>query len=125
MESTLPFEYGFLYKIIQNPNQSEINNSLKLNGELTGYFNNYNSNVYGSINSYGIDNTKYFHPIGYVETLKKVIMEVVVEETETTNGHLYMSGMSFNTTSVEKRYKKIDRAECEVNIFIRNFEKVL
>lgn len=123
MDTVIPFEYGFLYKMIENPNWSDINNSLKVDSGISNYMNSPVFSWYST--EPNIQQHKYFEPIGYLSNTQKVIFNVVVEEKETTNGHLTMSGMSFQTTSIEKTYRKINRAEIDVNIFIKNFEKVL
>lgn len=128
MDRAFPFEYGFLYKLIGTPSWNDgedISKSIQLDSNYT-YFNNSGvSAMTGHSTVNGIDHEKYFHPIGFVESKQKVVVEVMVRETESTSGHLYMSGMSFNTSTIQKEYKKISRAHIDVNIFIRNFEKVL
>lgn len=126
MENTLPFEYGFLYKTIENPNQAELSTGIRVENSYNSWWNNSgNSAISGMLYSGGIDHSKYFHPIGYIASKQIVIVEVMVTETEKINGLLTMNSMSFSTTGIEKSFTKIARANIDVNIFIKNFEKVL
>ena len=124
MDSTLPFEYGYLYKIITNPNHSDISNNLYLDVGQNYYQSGY-GNITTSSYSNGIADENFYHPIGFIESKSLVVVEVMVKKKESTNGLLQMQGMSFSTTSLEKEYREICRATIEVNTFIRNFEKVL
>lgn len=128
MEGVLPFEYGFMYKPIESLKADELANitdgiQIDFSGNPS-YFSN-SGMMGGYVSTQGIDASKYFHPIAYVSSKQKVIAEVMVREEEKTNGHFMMSGMSFQTTDLTKRYIKINRAEIDVNVFIKNFEKVL
>lgn len=130
MTETLPFEYGFLYRTVSNPNftpeeLSKIADGVQMDIDGQTYFQSNGYGMNGYIFNYGIDHDRYFHPIGFIESKQIVVVEVMVKEREVTQGHLQMSGMSFSTSDIVKEYKKICRAHIDVNTFIMYWEKVL
>jgi len=129
----LPFEYGFLYKKVAPVKDDELfNNALhnlpiNLLPESSSFYESvYSSNgtINGSIYIQAPGNSLY-HPIAYIKTTQKIVMEVTRLEKDVLNGFLTMSGMSFSQTSVAKNVAKICRVEVDVNDFIKYFEKVL
>jgi len=134
--STLPFEYGKMYRVIPSPtseDRSEIERSY------------YQEDIFKT--SYSIQNPSYsyndtsplsswvgdqmiipegmFLPIAFKESTQKVIVEIIVSEDEKTAGILQLENNQFKSSEITRHARRVRRIELDVNLWIRNFEKVL
>lgn len=131
MENALPFEYGYMYKIVQNPTPEDKNaiEQLYWQQDNLASFYDYNYDSYnnpgGSFDSQVLDPSGNFLPIGFLEKDQKVVLEVIVSETERVKNLLVLNNNQFSKMEVSKRNKRLRRLEMDVNLFIRNFEKIL
>ena len=135
MEKSLPFEYGYLYKVIDNPTQEDkdvIQNTYYQEDIFRPWYSVENQaySSYGSplsVSVYGerIDENGKFLPIAFKENSQKVVLEMVIEEEEIHSGIMQLENNQFKTATIKKHNKRVRRIELDVNVFIRNFEKVL
>ncbi len=137
MESTLPFEYGFMYKpIVLNPVTLEGSREIAdgvIVDEATPYFAYSGSGVSGYTDTFQVDPSKFFHPIAFIESTQKVICDVVITQAKKTKGYLTINsgnsygsnGFNFSTDELYEYSTKMGRVKIDVNIFIKYFEKVL
>lgn len=134
--STLPFEYGVMYRVIPSPTQedrSEIERTYYGNDIFQPSYSitnpSYSYTPGASLNSW-VDGQMIipegmFHPIAFKESTQKVLVEIVVSEREKTAGILQLDNNQFKSAEITRHGRRIRRIELDVNLFIRNFEKVL
>ena len=131
MENTLPFEYGYLYKPIVITDETDINEKDKndlhdlkwTSNTTTCSYSNWGRPKLTVINT---DIGEYFNPIGYNPKTQKVVLEIFKGEQEVFENLVSFTNNQFDSGNIiEKNYKKVDRIEVDVNLFIKYFEKVL
>ena len=136
MESTLPFEYGVMYRVIPSPtseDRSEIERTYYQEDILKPSYSiqnpSYSYSGTSPLNSW-VDTQMIvaegmFLPIAFKESTQKVIVEIIVSENEKTAGILQLDNNQFKYSEITRHSRRVRRIELDVNLFIRNFEKVL
>lgn len=132
MEGTLPFEYGYLYKVIELKEDLEISPSdksqlLSINtqeGVITGT--QYNEYYKPRVDAYIDKYCDHFNPIGYDPRTQKVILESKLIENQSFKNMVGFSNNQISSDNIfQTRTHRVYRIEVDVNIFIKYFEKVL
>src|SRR3990167_10937911 len=94
-EKSLPFEYGYFYKLIEKPTEEDKNKiaNIQYTETLKPVFQNNGNyeNVQGYIDNTYLANEHNFLPIGFIEKTQEVVLECIVNESERMSGFLYFS----------------------------------